>query len=280
MTTPSGRTGRGGGCKWMEAEALSLDSVRARIDAIDGQLLQLLDQRADLARAVARAKAAESAGSARPFGLRPDREAQVLRRLLAVPRTAASAALIVRVWRELMGESLRRQGPFRLAVWGGRNPGRTVELARLRFGAAPPLVMVESAEAAVAAAREPGGVGVLALDGAPWWGRLMAEPRVRVFAALPCLNLWGPQVALAVANVPIEPSGADDTFWVTDASGRIAVVEQGLSELGLAAELKAEGGGLRLFQLAGYVQPHDERLARAPGRLTGVIGAAPQPFDA
>jgi hypothetical protein len=34
-----------------------------------------------------------------------------------------------------------------------------------------------------------------------------------------------------------------------------------------------------LFALAGYVQPGDERLTRAPGRLHGVIGAAPLPFD-
>ena len=48
---------------------------------------------------------------------------------------------------------------------------------------------------------------------------------------------------------------------------------------GAAAELIAEAGGLKLFSLAGYYQPDDERLARAPGRLSGVIGAAPAPFD-
>lgn len=264
----------------MSSDRAGLDSVRARIDHIDTRLLELLDERAELARSVAEAKRAEVAPAQPAFGLRPGREAQVIRRLLSQPRRAASPALVIRVWRELMAESLRRQGPFHLTVWGGKAPERTIELARLRFGAAPALTLVDAPDAAIAAAREPGGVGVLALDGgAPWWGRMLAEPRVKVFAALPCLNAWGSQSALAVADVPVEPTGADDTFWVTDAPRTGPGVEQAMSEAGFAAELCAEGGGLRLFTLAGYVQPHDERLARAPGRLTGVIGSAPQPFD-
>ena len=38
-------------------------------------------------------------------------------------------------------------------------------------------------------------------------------------------------------------------------------------------------GRLKLFGLLGYYQVNDERLASAPGRLTGVIGAAPAPMD-
>ena len=46
-----------------------------------------------------------------------------------------------------------------------------------------------------------------------------------------------------------------------------------------AARLLVETGGLKLFVLAGYYMADDERLARAPGRLSGVIGAAPAPLD-
>ena len=56
-------------------------------------------------------------------------------------------------------------------------------------------------------------------------------------------------------------------------------MEEALSRDGVAADLVAEAGGLKLFALAGYYQREDERLARAPGRLTGVIGAAPAPLD-
>jgi len=56
-------------------------------------------------------------------------------------------------------------------------------------------------------------------------------------------------------------------------------VAETLSRDGVAADLLSEAGGLKLFTLAGYYQADDERLARAPGRLSGVIGAAPEPFD-
>jgi chorismate mutase len=260
------------------AAAPSLAQVRARIDVIDSQLLALIDERAALARQVAAAK--HAAGQGDRLGLKPAREAAVLRHLLALPRQAASPSVVVRVWRELIGESLSLQGPFHLAVWGGRDPTVTVDLARRRFGISPPLRMVERPEDALAAAKTPGGVAVAAIHGpTPWWGRLLAEPRLKVFAALPCLAAWGPTTSLAVADVDVEPTGADQTFWVTDAVVPVDALEASLGRDGVAAELMADIGGLRLFRLAGFYQPGDARLARAPGRLSGVIGAAPEPFD-
>ena len=98
-------------------EPLPLEAVRARIDEIDAGLLALLDERTALGKQVAAAKAA--AGQADRFGLRPGRETEILRRLLAMPRTGASDALVIRIWRELMGQSLALQGPFNLTGWGG-----------------------------------------------------------------------------------------------------------------------------------------------------------------
>jgi chorismate mutase len=262
----------------LDQEPPSLDAVRARIDAVDAELLRLVDERAGLAAAVAEAKRA--AGEGGRFGLRPAREAQLLRRLIAAPKAGASPALTVRLWRELMSDSLARQGPFHLSVWGGADPARTVELARARFGAAPPLRRAARPEEALAAARTPGGVAVLSLSGeSPWWGRLLAEPSLTAFAVEPCLAAWGAPAALAVAAVEAEPSGDDETLWVTDAEASAAAVEETLSRDGVAARLLAQAGGLKLFLLAGFYQQSDARLARAPGRLSGVIGAAARPFD-
>lgn len=262
----------------MDQETPSLDEVRARIDEIDAELLRLVDARASLARIVADAKRA--AGDGGRFGLRPAREAQLLRRLLATSRRGASDALTVRLWRELISDSLARQGPFHIAVWGAGDATRTVELARFRFGAAPPLARAGRPEDALAAAKTRGGVAVLSLAGEqPWWGRMLAEPSLTVFAALPCLAAMGPLTALAVGQVDIEPTGADQTFWVTDAAQPAATVAEALSRDGVAAELLANAGGLKLFGLAGYYQRDDQRLARGPGRLSGVIGAAALPLD-
>ncbi|MGH6910999.1 MAG: chorismate mutase, partial [Phenylobacterium sp.] len=79
----------------------SLEEVRQRIDAIDAELLRLVDERAGLASVVKEAKAA--AGDDGRFGLRPGREALLLRKLLNTPRASATPSLIVRIWRELIG---------------------------------------------------------------------------------------------------------------------------------------------------------------------------------
>lgn len=255
----------------------SLEEVRWRLDAIDTELLKLLDERASLASAVAAAKRASGDTG---FGLRPGREAHIVRKLLATPRTGASDALVIRIWREIMADNLARQGPYHLGVFGGRDTARAVELTRLRFGTAPRLSVVPTAQDALAIARSPWGVAVLPLAAdTPWWGRLLAEPKLKVFAALPCLAAWGLQAALAVAEVEVEPTGGDQTFWVTDSPKAATFIVETLSQTDIAAELIAEAGALKLFSLSGFFQADDERLARAPGQLTGVIGAAPEQFD-
>lgn len=221
-----------------------------------------------LKRLEARARALRT----QPFD--PARDTATLRAVLAAPREAATPSLVVGVWRQLLSAGVEA------AVWGGRDPGRVMELARLRFGHAAWLRPAARPEEAVAAARRVGVAGVCALEpDNPWWARLLAEPRVRVFAALPCLAAWGPMAALAVADVAVEPTGEDRTFWVTDAPGPASAIEEALGRDGVAAEQIAEAGGLRLFLLAGFYQENDSRLARAPGRLSGVIGAAPAPLD-
>jgi chorismate mutase len=249
-------------------------------DELDAELLRRLAERSALA-----AQALEDAG---PQHLVGAFETATLRRLLRAPHPTLRPAALVRIWREILAEARAARAPMALSVFGGRDAGRTVDFARLRFGAPPPLSLVATPEAALAAARPtppgrgPGadGVAVLALDAdKPWWGRLLAEPALKVFDALPCLAALGDTVALAVAAVEPEPTGADQTFWVTDAPGGAAAILAALARDGVAGELVAEAGGLKLFALLGFYQASDPRLARAPGRLAGVIGAAPTPLD-
>jgi chorismate mutase len=258
-------------------ETVSLDEVRTRIDAIDDQVLRLVAERAAMASSVAKAKRGRGELS---FGLRPAREAQILQRLLIAKDPSVSTEVVIALWRQIMADSLSRQGAFHISLWGGANLVRTVELARIRFGAAVAIRGAARPDDAISAAKTLGGVGVLALASpAAWWAKLLAEPKLNVFAALPCLRRWGPATALAVAQVEVEPSGRDETFWVTDAPQQASVLIEHLGTIGLAAELLGDAGGVKLFSLAGYVQREDERLKLAPGKLKGVIGAASLPFD-
>src|SRR3569833_1754603 len=229
----------------------SLDEVRARIDAIDAQVLSLIAERVVLSAAVTKAKRAAGETG---FGLRPAREAQILRKLLLAKQPLVSFEMVVSLWRQIMADSLSRQGPFHISLWGGKNHYRTIELNRIRFGASVAVRPAPRPEDALSEAKRPGGVAVLALaSDSPWWGRMLAEPKLNVFASLPCLRRWGPATALAVAQVEVEPSGRDETFWVTDAKISPPAIIEELGRIGFAAEMLANAGGLKLFTLAGYV---------------------------
>lgn len=259
---------------------LTLADLRLKIDALDSELLRLVDERAALGRAIGEAKVREE-GSGSAVLLRPDREAILIRKLLKMPRAAASDGVVVRIWRELISENLRIQGQasggLHLTLNASDHSREVLVWARERFGFAPSYGYVNDPAAVIAAARDARNLGVISLDprGGPWWARLLAEPKVRVIAALPELSASRPH-ALAVAAIAPEPTGDDLTFWVSDSPARENALVETLSERGFAAEWLCTAQGLKLFALSGYVQEHDPRLSGALGSLSGIIGAAPR----
>lgn len=210
-------------------------------------------------RALAGAVRARMAGGRRAT---PDADAIALREVLKGLSPLEAAAL-----RSVLGRIDAAQGGA-LIVWG---PASQV-LAADRYGLAARIAA--RPEAGLAAARD-GGRALMDLTGASaWWGRLLAEPELRVTAALPDHGA-GPPRALMVERAPTGPTGDDRTFWVTDSSQSAGRIVSALGAAGLAASPLIEAGGLKLFALAGYVQAQDGRLSDAPGSLQGVIGAAP-----
>lgn len=217
------------------------------------------EARLALDRAVVEAVRARLAAGARPT---PDADAIALRTALASLSPAESAAV-----RSVLGRIDAAAGPP-LVVWG---PASQV-LAADRFGLVARLAA--RPEAALQAARD-GGRALMDLTSAStWWGRLLAEPSLRVVAALPDHGAGHPR-ALLVRKAASGPTGHDRTFWATDSALADARIVAALGESGLAATPLIVAGGLKLFVLAGYVQAEDGRLANAPGDLNGVIGAAP-----
>lgn len=193
----------------------------------------------------------------------PEAEAALIRAALA-QRPDLPRALVIATLRELVSAARR---PL-VRIVGG-----TQALARDRFGASARFRSAASAETALAELA-PGEIAVMPLAGSAWWGRLLARPDLAVVE-----DFGGPAgsvKALAVAVHRPEPAGHARTWWVTDTSQSADRVEAALGEAGLAAWAVSEAGGLKLFALAGYVQADDSRLAGAPGRLSGVIGVAPQ----
>lgn len=190
-----------------------------------------------------------------------DADAIALRQVLRDVPSAERAAL-----RALLGRLEAAAGPPVVAC------GPIAQLlAADRWGlAARP---VNDAKAALAAALG-GQRALIELGARPWWARLLAQPTLKVVAALPDSPVGAPR-ALLVSTEASGPTGDDRTFWVTDSPHADARIIAALSDAGLAAEPLTAGGGLKLFALTGYVQAEDGRLIGAPGSLTGVIGAAP-----
>jgi len=192
----------------------------------------------------------------------PDADAIALRTLSDVLSPAERIALRA-VWGRIEATTGRP-----LVVWGGA----AQVLAADRYGLSA-RIAAEPEQALSAVQR--GSRALMDLSGAKaWWGRLLALPDLRVVAALPDDRRGVPRALLISTEAP-GPTGDDRTFWVTDSALSAARIVDALGEAGLAAELLATAGGLKLFALTGYVQADDGRLAQAPGALSGVIGAAP-----
>lgn len=88
-----------------------LNELRARIDTIDDALLQLLSERAQIAQQVGRAKNGDTI-------YRPEREAQILQRVLAANPGPLSAESVERLFREIMSACRALEQNLRVAYLG------------------------------------------------------------------------------------------------------------------------------------------------------------------
>jgi chorismate mutase/prephenate dehydratase len=95
-------------------EQISLDELRGRIDLLDEQIQSLIGERVNLAVKIARSK--EAGGSSSYY--RPEREAQVLRRVRERNEGPLGDADIVRLMREIMSVSLAAERGLTIAYLG------------------------------------------------------------------------------------------------------------------------------------------------------------------
>lgn len=97
-------------------DALSLESIRERINDVDRRIHELLNERAEYAQLVGRSKRSDGMSAADFY--RPEREAQVLR--LAVERNKGPLRNeeIARLFREIMSACLAQQEPLKAAFLG------------------------------------------------------------------------------------------------------------------------------------------------------------------
>lgn len=202
----------------LEADAAThLTALRAELDRIDDALHRLLMERAHIV-----ASLASSGTKIRTVALRPGREANIIRRLLANHSGPLPPHALVRLWRELLAATTAMQGPYTIAVCETDPADGYTQAAREHFGALTPLRILRSpaqALAEVGAGRS--SVAVLPMpreaeaERGAWWTALLQKdaPRIHVVARLP---FWSPRPegatavqALVVAAIAPDPTDND-----------------------------------------------------------------------
>lgn len=260
----------------MDPIAPPLEHLRAEIDRIDQEILDLLIERSEVVRRIGEVKGDRLDGRS---PLRPAREAQILRRLSARADGRFPAPVLVRMWRELIAAQTRLQAPLSVAVFAPDDAALPIwDLARDHFGSVTPMVRVDRAIQALRALGDGSAtVAVLPLPGDddPWWLALMSDHdvRLRVFARLPFVAATvgnGDEIAaLAVGGLDIEASGDDLTLFAVEA-------DPGLSRGGLRELMRGAGlspvwlavwrpanppQALHLVEVDGFADDGDPRIA-------------------
>lgn len=180
-------------------DARSIDTLRHEIDALDEELLSLIERRLDLAASIANAKTEEpQAGEAGELLLRPAREESIIARLGAMTRRIPTES-ITAIWRELMAINLQAQRPIEIALHATRHRERMQLMARARFGTIIPLRESASPQAALEKARSGKAIALIEIADTDWWTALADDPDLVIIDGL--LGEGGRGSALAVGKL-------------------------------------------------------------------------------
>ncbi len=272
-----------------------LEKLRREIDSIDVEIQDLLIRRAEIWKEVRDVKGKAS------LKLRPGREAQIMRNLIARHHGVFPKPELIRIWREIFGAALRVQGPFSAAVFAEGdtlNNGPTYwDLARAHFGAYTQMTKFTSARRVIEAVIEDEcAIGILPPparqendkpDRGSWWRYLAVNnsasgtsgpPRIisRLPFAAPASPGGDKLGALVIAKSNHEESGDDSTYLALDLSKNIAAdsVLKILSTQNLQGNIiavchdeLAPERWIQLVEIIGHLPAKDSRLDNLTGEF-------------
>lgn len=268
-----------------------LDDLRSEIDEIDANLHDLIMRRAAIVKQVAAAK-----GPQADSGMRPAREAEILRRLAGRHDGPFPRGSVLRIWREIIASLTAMQGPYRIAVFSDEAQGLW-DLARDHFGSHTNISLDATRRTIVS--KVAGGEvthGILPWpadeDDRPWWAGLWGADAPRIVVRLPFAetgNVRGEDIqALVLARVAPEESGEDRSLILMEIAEerRRALFAEMLARAGLEGHLvcaATDGSRQYLLEVAGFVEDEDPRLKKLleednVERLR-IVGAYPVPLQ-
>lgn len=202
------------------SEAEQLAALRAKIDAVDETMHQLLMQRAGVIDALIDIKGAASNKGA---AFRPGREAAMMEVLSQRHSGSIPFGMIAHVWREIISTFTWLQAKYDVHIVGGDAGLR--DLARFQFGFTVGLSDYDDLASVWAATKSQTNAIALVsaqTEGA-WWQALGAQNGLMVMARLPIhpLGFEAPE-AFAVAPPLTDPSPFDVRLY----AGRVAAISK------------------------------------------------------
>lgn len=248
-----------------------LKAIRDRIDAIDEAVHRLLIDRSGVIAELIEVKGTSKPGAA----FRPDREADMMRRLVMRHSGGLPLATVEHIWREIITSFTAMQAPFGVVAGPAANPLAMRDLIRFYFGFSVSVTTAGSTRDAVAAvARSGNQIAVIAATekSGRWWEALADANAPKVFARLPFVETPKRPADLPayVIGPPLKGTHVPDIllFAMPDApglqatiaarGGTVAAEQDGelLVELPVALQLEEVGAPIRASrQVGAFYQP-------------------------
>jgi len=276
----------------------TLADLRRRIDELDDALHDVLMARAAVVETVARLKEREATPP-----LRPGREAQIIRRLLARHRGAFPKPTLVRLWRELLAGTIAVQTELKLAVHMPEDAAGLWDLARDHYGSHTSLTGFRTPREVLGALRDGrASLGVVPVpnqdEREPWWRFLGGSdaPVLRIVARLPFGargSARGDRDAFIVGAIEPEESGEDRSVFLLEIDDELsrarlvaALSGVGLQPTVLAAPERDAGDPNFVVEFDGWMSADDARFEDAQTSLGGKalrvlwLGAYARPLSA
>ncbi|MBV8427018.1 MAG: chorismate mutase [Hyphomicrobiales bacterium] len=259
--------------------APTLADLRREIDRIDEAMHRLLMERGEIIATLIRVKKSDETGSA----FRPDREAQMMRRLAARHSGLLPLDTAEGIWRVIIGTFTYVQKAYAVHadISGGDAPMR--DSARFHFGFTVPFVTHGSAiEVIAAVAASAGDLGMFRSDqgaqAGAWWTALVELSAPKIIARLPFIERLDHPAGTPVFVVakPLADAAARERVLICATLERWrACVPSTLAELGavVISSAAAPNGLSLLIEGPGALTPR-EIVARLSGAGASVTSAS------
>ena len=221
-----------------------LTAIRERIDRIDETMHRLLIDRSAVIAELIRVKGTSKPGAA----FRPDREADMMRRIVLRHEGDLPLVTVEHIWREIITTFTAMQSPFGIVTapmpsGGAADALALRDLVRFYFGFSVPVAEAASAAEAIARVAGPGNeLAIVPLGGeGRWWASLAGAEAPKVFARLPFIEADARPASLPAYVVGprlLDPAPADLHLYALADSGDARAA---LAQAGCAIVARAEG---------------------------------------